>query len=527
MADYNFLLESRLSPEQFRVLNQISRLAADQGLNIYLVGGAVRDLTYGQQTIKDLDFAVEGSPARLIRHLGPPRNGRVQRSELRVAAPEPTTAELEYLRFDSRLEAAEFAFMNGVRGSLARCRDEIYSKPGRPPAVASATIFEDLKRRDFSINAMAVSLHPNSRGLLLDPTNGGADVESRELRVLHSRSFSEDPSRLYRLLRLWARLDFKPGERTKQHFDSALENRVWERMTSEQRGAELRGVLQEENPGRVLKILAERGLLSGLDRKLARTRIPYDGFAKIRSIVRAVPGADPHLLNFECLVERSGGGQRNRLARLILLHKAEAKLVFSFEREGRKLARLLRSSKAALPSQVYALLLGQPQALLLYALARYRQAKIQNRIKSFLIKYPLVRSRLPRAELEALGMRHGPKFDKALEQVFCDQLDGKIKNQPQLIRALRAYAGIKEPPPKPAKPAKPAKAAKAAKPSVAGKAVAPASVQPSVVVAARPAKPAVVAQKARPEPSPAPRRAKVASKPAPPATSAKAVARSK
>jgi len=486
MADYNFLMESRLSPEQFGVLSHISRLAADQGLNIYLVGGAVRDLTYGQQTIRDLDFAVEESPERLTRRLGPPRNGRVRRSELRLTTPEPATLELEYLRFDSRLEAAEFTFTNGVRGSLARCRDESYSKPGRPPAVVPATIFEDMKRRDFSVDAMAVSLHPNSRGLLLDPTNGGADVESRELRVMHSRSFSEDPSRLYRLLRLQARLDFKPGERTKQYFDSALESRTWERMAPEQQGAELRAVLQEENPGRVLKSFAAHGLLAGLDRKLARSRIPYDAFARIRSIVRAVPGADPYPLNFECLVEKLGSGQRNRLARMILLHKAEAGLIFGFEREARKLARLLRGSKAALPSQVYALLLGQPQPLLLYVLAHYSQAKIQNRIKNFLLKYPALRARLPRPELEGLGMKHGPKFDKVLEQVFRDQLDGKIKNQPQLLKALRAYAGIKEPPPKPTKPAKATKPAPTAKPAALPVAAGQAKVASPPAPAAKP-----------------------------------------
>ncbi len=528
MADYNFLMESRLSPEQFGVLNHISRLAADQGLNIYLVGGAARDLTYGQQTIRDLDFAVEGSPQRLIRRLGPPRNGRVRRNELRLTTPESATLELEYLRFDSRLEAAEFTFTNGVRGSLARCRDEIYSKPGRSPAVVPATIFEDLKRRDFSVNAMAVSLHPNSRGLLLDPTNGGADVESRELRVMHGRSFSEDPSRLYRLLRLRARLDFKPSERTKQYFDSALENRIWERMAPEQQGAELRAVLQEENPGRVLKIFAEHDLLAGLDRKLARARIPYDGFARIRSIVRAVPGADPYLLNFECLVEKLGSGQRNRLARMILLHKAEARLVFSFEREARKPARLLRSSKAALPSQVYALLLGQPQPLLLYVLAHYPQGKIQNRIKNFLLKYPAIRTRLPRPELEGLGMKHGPKFDKVLEQVFRDQLDGKIKNQPQLLKALRAYAGIKEPPPKPAKPAKAAKAVK-----TSAKAAAPAVAHPSVPATVPPARPGKPAAPTKPVPTAKPAalpaaagQAKVASKPAPAAKPVTTAARS-
>jgi tRNA nucleotidyltransferase (CCA-adding enzyme) len=452
MSDYNFLMESRLSPEQFQMLNHLSRIAGSQGLNLYLVGGAVRDLTYGQQVIRDLDFAVEGNPEKILRLLQSSARGS-----------EPPPARIAHLQHQARLSSAEITFANGVRAEIAMTRSEFYSKPGRRPEIALAGIFEDLRRRDFSVNAMAVSLHPNSRGLLLDPTNGAADIERRELRALHSRSFQEDPSRVYRLLRLGMRLDFKPEERTRRWLDMAMESRAWERMDSEQQGLELRAILQEDNPGRVLKGLAERALLAGLDRKLGKARLPYDHFTRIRSVVQSIPGADAFLLNFHCLTAKLGGAQRQRLATKVMKDRTTARMALGLEGAARKLARVLGSSKAALPSQTYTLLTDQPLPLLAFLLVNYRRTKIQARVKNFLFKYPILRARMPRAELSTLGLEAGPKFEKIFHQLFLAQLDGKIKTHQQLLKEFRALAGIKEPAPKPATPARPARAGVKAK----------------------------------------------------------------
>jgi tRNA nucleotidyltransferase (CCA-adding enzyme) len=452
MSDYNFLMESRLSPEQFQMLNHLSRIAGNQGLNLYLVGGAVRDLTYGQQVIRDLDFAVDGNPQKVLRFLQSPPRGS-----------EPPPARIAHQQHQPRLNSTEIMFANGVRAEIAMTRSEVYAKPGRRPEITPAGIFEDLRRRDFSVNAMAVSLHPNSRGLLLDPTNGAADIERRELRALHSRSFQEDPSRLYRLLRLGMRLDFKPEERTRTWLDYALGSRAWERMDPDQQGRELRAILQEDNPGRVLKALSERGLLGGLDRKLGGTRLPYDQFARIRSVAQSIPGADTFLLNFHCLTAKLGSAQRNRLAAKIISDRKTAKTALSLEGAARKLARVLGSSKAALPSQTYTVLSDQPLHLLVFVLVNYRQAKIQARVKSFLFKYPIVRARMPRAELLTLGLEAGVRFETIFHQLFLDQLDGKIKSHAQLLKEFRARAGIKEPAPKPTPPARPSAKRKARK----------------------------------------------------------------
>jgi hypothetical protein len=169
-----------------------------------------------------------------------------------------------------------------------------------------------------------------------------------------------------------------------------------------------------------------------------------------------VPGADAFLLNFHCLVAKLGTSQRNRLAKKIIVDRKAVREALNLEGQARKLARLLSSAKAALPSQVYTLLSAQPQSLLLFLLANYRQARIQKRIKDFLFKYPLVRAKLPRAELQTLGLEPGPKFEKVLQRLFLDQLDGKIKTHAQLLKEFRQLAGIKEPVVKP--PARPAPA---------------------------------------------------------------------
>ncbi|HEX5481538.1 MAG TPA: hypothetical protein VFZ08_02810, partial [Terriglobia bacterium] len=310
MSDYNFLMEVRLSPSYFQALNYISRVAAGAGLNIYLTGGAVRDLTSGQSKIRNLDFTVEGSVQKILKGLRsePPHKSPADP----LAAPVEPAIKVEHFSFDGQRQSASVYFANGVEAEISAAHRESYAKLGRPPEIIPAGIFEDLRRRDFSVDAMAVSLHPNSRGLLLDPTNGALDIENRELRALHSRSFFEDPSRIYRLLRFSLRMGFKVEERTERWFETALESKVWENLTPDQQGRELRAVLQDENPAKVLRVFAEHGLLAGLDRSLTRAKIPLDPLEKVKTALRLTPGADPFLLHFDALAQKLPAADQKR-----------------------------------------------------------------------------------------------------------------------------------------------------------------------------------------------------------------------
>ncbi len=202
MPDYMYMLESRLSAEQRAVLVRMQELAVENSTNVYLTGGAVRDLLSGMP-IRDLDFTVEGNPSRFAREL--------EKGGARVA------------HEDDKIRHIEMIFAGDVDGSVAAAREDIYARPGARPEMRWSTIMEDLHRRDFSINAIALSLNAASRGLLLDPTNGLADLESREVRALTIHSFTNQPVRLLRAVRYAARMEFKLESRTEDWFKLALE----------------------------------------------------------------------------------------------------------------------------------------------------------------------------------------------------------------------------------------------------------------------------------------------------------------
>src|ERR1700686_4055700 len=260
MPDYMFLLESRLSPEQRAVMLRVQELSASMGFNLYLTGGTVRDLITGA-SLRDLDFTVEGNPSKIARELE--KGGAKILSE------------------DEKLRHIEVLFGGDVEGSISGARDDHYVRPGTRPEIRWSTIMEDLRRRDFSLNAIAISLNPASRGLLLDPTNGLSDIERAEVRALTIHSFTNQPVRLLRVLRYAARMGFKLEQRTQEWLELAMERDLHHSITPEDAGEELRALAKEEQPSDTLKAWEEHALLEAVNPVLAKKRPAYDAIGRL------------------------------------------------------------------------------------------------------------------------------------------------------------------------------------------------------------------------------------------------------
>ncbi len=449
MPDYMYLLESRLSPEQRAVLERVQELARSQEMNVYLTGGAVRDLISGQP-IRDLDFTVEGNPVRMVREL--------EKGGARV------------LSENEKLRHYEVIFAGDADGSIASARDDVYERPGAKPEFRFAGIMEDLRRRDFSINAIAISLNAQSRGLLLDPTNGLADLERQEVRALSIHAFTNQPIRLLRILRYCARMSFNMESRTQEWFDLAMERRMQDHVDPSSVGQELRAISREENAAPALKQWESRDLLTVIHEQLQRRKPDYDALNKL-SRVRVnflEVGIRPRLRDATTLyiLRRLKPREATSILRNLDYSQSEINAINELPDKAHEIVKVLKSRKTETPRDAYFYLASLPPEMMAFIETEVPDARAVSKIRNYLQKWRPLRLALPVAELDALGVPRGTKFDEIIEHFFEKQLRGKGKTPEERTKLLRDLAGIKEEPPK--KPEKKRKGKEAAAPAETG-----------------------------------------------------------
>ena len=419
MSDYMFMLESHLSAIQNSVVSEVQAGAARANVNLFLTGGAVRDML-GGFPIRDLDFTVEGNALKLARAVADKGGAKV-------------TA------VDEQRRSVDLAFPGGVTAEIAMARQERYPRAGGPPVISPGTIQDDLRCRDFTINAIALSLNHASLGLLLDPTNGQADLEHRELRAVHNRVLYDDPARMLRMIRFRVRFGLTVDERTTQQFENVRLEGLEKLIAPRRLFQELVEIANEASPADVLQALASEKLLTLFLPPSACQKTSHAGFARLQKARQMLPfGVDVPLNNLPLflflLTDGLSPSDKSAFAKATAIRKSELDLVAKLQADSRKLERELRSARVTKPSHVYKVLVKAPgeQMLFLYLTSAHRQ--VQDRIRNHLQKYLLAAEEITERQVVAEGPQPGtPKFKKLREEMILARVDGRTKKAPEPV----------------------------------------------------------------------------------------------
>jgi tRNA nucleotidyltransferase/poly(A) polymerase len=405
-----FMLESHLSAEQFRVVGEMQKIASSAGVNLFLTGGALRDML-GGFPVRDLDFTVETNPLKLTKAI--------------------EKAGATIIHSDDLKKCVELKFPGAITAQLAMARSERYPKAGGKPVVTAATIHEDLRSRDFTVNAIALSLNKASLGLPIDPTNGVGDIERKELRAIHNYVFYDDPSRMIRLIRFKVRLSYAIDERTKLQYDNAREAEMLSKITPEALGAELRQIAGEPLIHDVLKALEDEKLMELYSPALAGAKLNLATFAKLQKARQIVPidyRAHYVPLFFGMLTEKLNAKEVAALMKSAGLSKSDLTASEKLEAAAKKLEKDLKSPKLQKASQLYSLLVKSPGELVLWLLVYSEQRLVQDRIRNYFQKYLPASQEITDEVVAATGVAAGtPKFAKAKEEMILTRLDSRPK----------------------------------------------------------------------------------------------------
>jgi tRNA nucleotidyltransferase (CCA-adding enzyme) len=429
MPDYIYLLENRLSPGQQNALKVIRESARDAQMNVFLTGGAVRDLTSGSP-VRDLDVSVQGNALKLKKTLE--KAGGVLVGE------------------DDPSHTLFFHFGGGARAEVSSTRRVEYPKPGKP-VYHFASIHEDLRRRDFTANAMALSLNEGSYGLLMDPLNGVADIESRLLRLVSNYGFLERPALLIRATRFAARLGWELEEKTKVRFENAKIEGIIDHLSDWHRGYELEEIGHEEDSLRILKVMEEAGWMKNLFPAWTSAKADVAGLDQLREVLNQLQmqGVNPDTssASLTLMTAKMSTKELNELKKLFV-RQGFVQEWNSLDARAKEFAKVLTSKQVATPSATWKLLTSSNPEAVLWLGFTGKAAAVQEKFHNFFSVWPEARQKIPYALMQEMRIvPELPGYQELLHNLFFELIDGKLETEEQIRAFLEPFSPPAPPPP--------------------------------------------------------------------------------
>ncbi|MEH1970729.1 CBS domain-containing protein [Nostoc sp.] len=429
-------LENILAPQLWQLLTTASQEAEKQGWHLYLVGGAVRDLLLAEAAstlmIKDIDLVVDGfhksadvgagvELAKALQQLYPAARLEIHGAFQTAALLWHKDPELDSLWVD-----------------IATARTEFYPYPAANPEVEASSIRQDLYRRDFTINALALRLTTPRAGELLDFFGGLLDLQAMQIRVLHANSFIEDPTRIYRGVRFAVRFGFQIEPQTEEFIRYAINSGVYDRTAQENSRTpalqtrlktELKHILEAPYWKSALQLLDNLGALQCIHPTL---KLDAELLRQLRLLERCLRRFDPQPtlihweMRLETLIAHLTPQYRAKVAKNLQLQEDSIKRLQNLASAQTEVMASLPKSQS--PSQVVQLLRHYDLPMLIL-IAVESPRSLRHQIWEYLTVWANVQPLLSGNDLKKLGYKPGPQYRQILDDVVAATLDGVIKDR--------------------------------------------------------------------------------------------------
>ncbi|WP_263354507.1 tRNA nucleotidyltransferase/poly(A) polymerase family protein [Acidicapsa acidisoli] len=429
MPDYIYLLENRLSVVQQNALRTVRDLAREAQKTVFLTGDAVRDLTCGNP-VRDLEIVVHGNALDLKSALAE-AGGKIWGEE--------TESRTLYL-----------CFPGNVRLDLRSARRAEFPKPGKP-VYQWTSIQDDLRSRDFTVNAMAISLNEGSYGLLMDPANGVADIETRHLRLVSNYGFLDNPALLIRATRIKARLGFELEERTQTRYENAKGDEVIEHLSELERSRELEQIGHEEDPLKVLQALEAEGWMQHLYPAWTAAKADVDKLTALHnlSIELQVQGVHPDVSAAQMQLLTAKLAPKD-LAELKskLLRPGFVEEWNHLDAQAAEFAKVLLAKENSAPSATYTLFTTYAAEAVLWLGFTSKQAAVKEKYENFLKIWPQARQKVPYALMVEMRITPElPGYADLVKTIFLQLIDGGLTTNDEIRALLEPHSPPAPPPP--------------------------------------------------------------------------------
>ena len=417
---YERLMREQLPENVYQLLRDMGETGDEMGWSVFVVGGFVRELLI-QRSNLDVDIVVEGDGIAFAYALAESEGGEVRRHR--------------------RFGTATVTLPDGFKVDIATSRTETYAHPGALPSVEPGSIKDDLRRRDFTINALAIELNGDRFGELVDFFHGRSDLQNGYVRILHDLSFVDDPTRIFRAVRFEGRYGFSIEPHTEKLLEKSAAGGYLKRISGHRLRNEILLILKEENPVPAIRRLAHFDLVRHIHPRICVSEELAGLFHRTGESLawwNSVPTrarADAVLLNLITLLDQLDAVESEDVSkRLVLLKKHTEALKASKTRLPDVFQRM--DGMEVPPSKVYEMLKGLLLEVLLFAIAK--SPGTRDSISLYLTQLWKARPLVNGNDLRELRYPEGPLYTEILARTFAAQLDGLIEDKCQAIQFIKS-----------------------------------------------------------------------------------------